>query len=123
MNQTLPRMILCLCLSLLMAVAGVQGALACGGRVPMIALVICGHNGAETIWLDAQGQPVDQRGPKAMVHCPDCLGTPAVTLADATAIPELAPPRAVRLFATSPQMPRLAAIFPSFLARGPPRAA
>ncbi|MBL4928978.1 hypothetical protein [Fuscibacter oryzae] len=117
MNHILPRMILCLCLSLLMAVAGVQGALACGGRVPVTALVICGHAGAETIWLDAQGQPV----PKAKGHCPDCLGTPAATLADPQVVPAFIARDATALSATPAPAFHLSAKSPSFLARGPPR--
>ena len=119
MNRTPPRMILCLCLSLLMALAGVQGALACNGRMPVMALVICGHAGAETIWLDAEGRPV----PKAVAHCPDCLGTPAVTLSDPPALPALA---ATGFAWLSPAaVPPLPLSDPSqpFQARGPPRAA
>ena len=119
MNRNPPRMILCLCLSLLMALAGVQGAFACNSPAPVMALVICGHDGAETIWLDAEGQPV----PKSLAHCPDCLGTAAVTLADAPALPAFIAGGFLRVSPAA--VPQLQGSNPSqpFLARGPPRAA
>ncbi|NBZ89136.1 hypothetical protein [Stagnihabitans tardus] len=66
------RQILCLCLSLLLGLMGVQTAAACPGEA-VFAVQACGHEGV--IWLDAQGKPA-----KPCADCPDCLAAPSLTL-------------------------------------------
>lgn len=68
MTRTCLPKILCLCVSLMLALFGVQTAGACPGEA-VVAVVACGHDGV--IWLDASGQPA-----KPCAHCPDCIATP-----------------------------------------------
>lgn len=100
---------LCLCLGLLMALAGVQGALACPDQ-PAAAVVACGHDAV--IWLDAAGKPVKA----ACRHCPACTGA---ALQTSPAAPTWAPRRAEPLgFAA--RIPLLPARATEPVARGPP---
>lgn len=70
-----------LTLFVILVLALTQGA-AAGTRINRLGameVVICtGHGGMQTLWLDAQGQPV------APPHdCPDCLPALLATLPDA----------------------------------------
>lgn len=112
MTRTLAQS-LCLCLSLLLGLMGVQTARACPGEA-VIAVVACGHEGV--IWLDAEGNPA-----KPCTHCSDCLGASVLTLSTPRA-PVWHPGGAERLSFDLPTLSRPAPQ-PGARARAPPSAA
>lgn len=60
----------CLIVALALALLG-QGAVAHGmGATDKTMLVICGSEGAETIWIDATGSPVERD--QTCIDCPEC---------------------------------------------------
>lgn len=89
MTPALPRCLSILCLSFALALFGAFGALACPDDGTASAVVICGGDGAETIYLDAQGQPVPAAGD--CTSCPVCLATAAGPLPQFAAVPVFAP--------------------------------
>lgn len=89
MNLALPRFLSILCLSFALALFGAFGVLACPDGGPVSAVVICGGAGAETIYLDAQGQPAPAEGDCA--SCPVCLTAAAGPLPQHSALPVFAP--------------------------------
>lgn len=66
--KRLVRIFSCLCLSLALVLSGPGGP---GPAKGATMLVICGDSGAELVWLDADGTPVE---PGELGHsCPDCI--------------------------------------------------
>ena len=108
--------ILCLCLSLLLGLLGVQSVGICPGEGAM-AVVLCGQD--EVVWLDAQGQPA-----KSCSHCPDCIAAPALAFST-PAFPDWQPnvgakalaPVVLRLSYLAPP-PQTSARAPPALAQG-----
>lgn len=100
---------LCLCLSLLLGLAGMRPVF-CPGA-PVSAVAACGHDGV--IWLDAQGAPV-----KPCAHCDQALG-PQVALLTPPPAPALPAGPGVRL-RSAPATLALSAPQPQRRARAPP---
>lgn len=72
MERSLARCCLCLCLSFALAMLGLYGALACPAEGQVAAVVICGSHGAETIYLDGDGNRVPAPASKLCGDCPAC---------------------------------------------------
>jgi hypothetical protein len=62
------------CLCLVLAWTGIAIALSCAGQDMSTQMVICGDEGAQVVWLDADGHPtkVPQRS-RDCADCPTCL--------------------------------------------------
>ncbi len=115
--MSLLRPLLCLVVALALALSGVAAA-AATVHGPVTQMVICGNGGAETIRLDAKGNPVKGN------QCCDCLDC----LTMAVALPTPLPPGATQpaAVAVSPVLPvaQLSGPLPCLapLPRGPPAA-
>ncbi|SFJ42468.1 hypothetical protein SAMN04487991_2117 [Celeribacter neptunius] len=67
----------------LLAGAGMSGLLKTAhvlSRAGQTSIVICGQSGAETITLDANGEPVSSKDTKGCAHCADCSLVPLAAL-------------------------------------------
>ncbi len=65
--QRMPRLVLGLIVALALALTG-PGTVGAGQSAPgLLPMVICGTDGTQTLWIDAQGNPADPAD-----HCPDC---------------------------------------------------
>lgn len=120
-NAPLPRLCLALCLVLAMVLGGVQGALACVARGPVVMMEICGDGMARTAWVDAQGQPVQTPLPEDCSPCAKCLAQGALAIAGGALALAPAPASFGRLAAFPPVAAPGAAPVIDQTARGPPQ--
>lgn len=86
----------------------------------LTAIVICGETGAETLLIDARGNPVE--APDACGDCPDCLSVPPLALAGEAA-PAAPVHPVLRVAAISPAPGPAGRSVLCRQARGPPAAA
>jgi hypothetical protein len=65
--------LLTLILALALGASGPMRAFAHGHQAGLTAMVICGEDGATTVYLDAAGNPVDPHGTCLADSCTDCM--------------------------------------------------
>ena len=100
---------------------GLYGLTGPGNAAPgLTAMVICGEAGAETLMLDAHGNPV--KVPRTCGDCPDCLSVPPLSLAGEGTFAAPKVP-AVRIVAPAPAPDASGRSVLCRQARGPPAAA
>jgi hypothetical protein len=112
-------MLLTLILALALGASGPVRAFAHGHDAGLTAMVICGEDGATTVYLDAAGSPVDPQGTCLADSCTDCITCAPVALGAIVALP--APPGHARALALPTDSERLVPRWTSpAKARGPP---
>lgn len=112
------RLLLRFCLAIALFVAGPGApshAMGAGGATMQ---VICGDAGAETIWLDASGAPVD-KGEDCRA-CPDCLSPDVASGGLVVAFLPAPPPPAPALMPLPTDALPLAPAYIRPIPRGPP---
>lgn len=120
MELSVFRCCLCLCLSVALAMLGLYGALSCPAEGQVTAKVICGGQGAETIYLDAAGNQVPAPAGKT---CDDCMACHPVQLAHAFQAPSPISTPPLNSDGVLPLAVSLHALAPAFswpAVRGPP---